>query len=103
MIDDRHGSLLLTEYEMGALDRHFPGVGVRWKEGAIVQIPPRLFRLTVTEGDETILDLVGCKFIEPEATPIMFDDEMTQVFFESRDGIIETWDCCVAERKLDRG
>lgn len=93
MIDDKRGGLLLTEYEIDALDCYFPGVGVRWKGGAIVQIPACVFRLTVTEGDETILDLAGCKFIEPEAASIIFDDEMIQVFFESRDGVIKTWDC----------
>jgi len=72
---DTSGQLLMDSYELGALERLFPGVGINYI-GNIVQVPGDIFDLAV---DDT--DLGECRFIPPSG--IIPEGEMFWVQFRT--------------------
>ena len=74
------GSIYLSELELRALECHFPGVGIRWIDKSIVQIPACPFNLKVTEDGGIIFELENCIFVPIEEV-CCTEDEMTKVSF----------------------
>jgi len=69
---DTSGQLLMDSYELSALERLFPGVGINYR--GIVQVPGDTFDLAI-DG----MNLGECRFIPPNG--IIREDEMFWVQF----------------------
>jgi len=75
------GKLFLTRYEMAAMERYFPGIGISWRF-SVVAVAPQPFKLTITDekGPNVMAELYGCQFV-PEEDPLCDASEMIPMYF----------------------